>query len=453
MRGGFREVGVDPQGALVGRPGALEGRVAAVGILSVVILPFGESAPGRRVGRVERDRSLDVAMASLFGFGSRETAEERRKRSYASGFFGADEVSLTAEAEKIGKRPCRRCAVICSRRAIRSPAFAASVSRHRTRLDSVSTTSRVTCRGVSLAKEMSQRRHPRRRAPCPTACGVDVRLRVLSRRGEGADGERGNVRERRCDLVGQGELQVVGGSVRPEVLERQDRERGLAGPWTWPKGGDDSPTRLRPRRGGAPPRRIRSVRFSSIGWTGQARGERRPGQMPRTRPPCGGPRVLAGAFQVRLDLGGGLVAQVAVLLERLVQSLAISGGRSGFNLTGGAGARCRIASKMIAGVAPAKSWRPWRGRGARRRRRRGPFARRGNLPAPARATCTTACRSRCRGSSASRERHGRERRRPHASAAGSTAAISARPKSRIFTCPRLLTKMFAGLMSRWTIPF
>ena len=29
----------------------------------------------------------------------------------------------------------------------------------------------------------------------------------------------------------------------------------------------------------------------------------------------------------------------------------------------------------------------------------------------------------------------------------------AKPKSRIFACPRLVTKMFAGLMSRWTIPF
>jgi len=29
----------------------------------------------------------------------------------------------------------------------------------------------------------------------------------------------------------------------------------------------------------------------------------------------------------------------------------------------------------------------------------------------------------------------------------------ASPKSRIFACPRFVTKMFAGLMSRWTIPF
>ena len=28
----------------------------------------------------------------------------------------------------------------------------------------------------------------------------------------------------------------------------------------------------------------------------------------------------------------------------------------------------------------------------------------------------------------------------------------ARPKSRIFACPRAVTKIFAGLMSRWTIP-
>ena len=28
----------------------------------------------------------------------------------------------------------------------------------------------------------------------------------------------------------------------------------------------------------------------------------------------------------------------------------------------------------------------------------------------------------------------------------------ASPKSRILACPRLVTKMFAGLMSRWTMP-
>ena len=32
------------------------------------------------------------------------------------------------------------------------------------------------------------------------------------------------------------------------------------------------------------------------------------------------------------------------------------------------------------------------------------------------------------------------------------AATLARPKSRIFAVPRLVTKMFAGLMSRWTMP-
>ena len=34
-----------------------------------------------------------------------------------------------------------------------------------------------------------------------------------------------------------------------------------------------------------------------------------------------------------------------------------------------------------------------------------------------------------------------------------TGAVTfAKPKSRIFACPRLVMKMFAGLMSRWTIP-
>ena len=28
----------------------------------------------------------------------------------------------------------------------------------------------------------------------------------------------------------------------------------------------------------------------------------------------------------------------------------------------------------------------------------------------------------------------------------------ASPKSRIFACPRVVTKMFAGLISRWMIP-
>jgi len=31
-------------------------------------------------------------------------------------------------------------------------------------------------------------------------------------------------------------------------------------------------------------------------------------------------------------------------------------------------------------------------------------------------------------------------------------ATFASPKSRILACPRLVTKMFAGLMSRWTMP-
>ena len=33
-----------------------------------------------------------------------------------------------------------------------------------------------------------------------------------------------------------------------------------------------------------------------------------------------------------------------------------------------------------------------------------------------------------------------------------TGATFAKPKSRILACPRLVTKMLAGLMSRWTIP-
>ena len=32
------------------------------------------------------------------------------------------------------------------------------------------------------------------------------------------------------------------------------------------------------------------------------------------------------------------------------------------------------------------------------------------------------------------------------------AATFARPKSRILACPRLVTKIFAGLTSRWTMP-
>jgi hypothetical protein len=31
------------------------------------------------------------------------------------------------------------------------------------------------------------------------------------------------------------------------------------------------------------------------------------------------------------------------------------------------------------------------------------------------------------------------------------AVTFARPKSRILACPRLVTKIFAGLMSRWTM--
>jgi hypothetical protein len=29
----------------------------------------------------------------------------------------------------------------------------------------------------------------------------------------------------------------------------------------------------------------------------------------------------------------------------------------------------------------------------------------------------------------------------------------ASPKSKIFACPRFVTKIFAGLMSLWTVPF
>ena len=34
-----------------------------------------------------------------------------------------------------------------------------------------------------------------------------------------------------------------------------------------------------------------------------------------------------------------------------------------------------------------------------------------------------------------------------------TGNLLARPKSKTFALPRLVTKMFAGLMSRWIIPF
>ena len=48
-------------------------------------------------------------------------------------------------------------------------------------------------------------------------------------------------------------------------------------------------------------------------------------------------------------------------------------------------------------------------------------------------------------------RHRRRRRlRPQTLRSGASLA---RPKSRILACPRLVTKMLAGLMSRWTMPF
>ena len=67
--------------------------------------------------------------------------------------------------------------------------------------------------------------------------------------------------------------------------------------------------------------------------------------------------------------------------------------------------------------------------------------------APARATCSRRCRAPCRRSvrRSTRRRVARRRR--------SSARVSfARPKSRIFTRPSCVTKMFSGFRSRWTMP-
>ena len=88
----------------------------------------------------------------------------------------------------------------------------------------------------------------------------------------------------------------------------------------------------------------------------------------------------------------------------------------------------------------------------RRRKKKDPCARPVPCRAPVPATCRRRCRGCCRGWSVAR--HRRRRGAGVGAAAGGLfgAATLARPKSRILAWPRLVTKIFAGLMSRWTMP-
>ena len=85
----------------------------------------------------------------------------------------------------------------------------------------------------------------------------------------------------------------------------------------------------------------------------------------------------------------------------------------------------------------------------RPRRRTGRCARRVPWRGPAPATCRRRCRRLCPGlvRCSLRVRSWRSWRRSPAS-----LVTLASPKSRILACPRLVTKMLAGLMSRWTMP-
>ncbi len=184
---------------------------------------------------------------------------------------------------------------------------------------------------------------------------VHVPFRVLLRGREGADRERGDVGERRRDLVRQRQPQVVGRGVAAEVLEGEDGDRRLAagrgrgasgrcdGPPGAAAGGDEDGGRAEGQR---PPRPIPRC---GGGGAGAAARLAAPGRV----------RVALQALQVRLQLRGALVAQVPVLLEGGVDDALELGGQLRVQaVTGETGARFRIASKMIADVLPAKGCRP-----------------------------------------------------------------------------------------------
>ena len=129
-----------------------------------------------------------------------------------------------------------------------------------------------------------------------------------------------------------------------------------------------------------------------------------------------------------------------------------SAGSAGLSRDGGIGSRLRIASKMTADVSRERLAAPSPSRRAPRRTRTGRCARRAPRRAPARATCRPPCRAPCPGWSGARSADDRRSACDTLGRARASAPSLARPKSRILACPRSVTKMFAGLMSRWTMP-
>ena len=130
-----------------------------------------------------------------------------------------------------------------------------------------------------------------------------------------------------------------------------------------------------------------------------------------------------------------------------------SAGSDGFAWLIGAGSRLRIASKTTAEVSPWNGSDPGGRLVQDRPQREEVGARVGDLPAR--------LLGRHVGDRAHRRARGGELVRLHRGGrlgvlrprAGRARSILARPKSRIFAWPRALTKMLAGLRSRWTMPF
>ena len=127
-----------------------------------------------------------------------------------------------------------------------------------------------------------------------------------------------------------------------------------------------------------------------------------------------------------------------------------SGGTSGFRRTGGTGARLRIASTIVPVLSPRNgrvpvavsySTTPNENKSVRAsngvaRTCSGDIY--DTVPSVLPGSVNSAARERVTSSAAS--------------AAAAPDVAFASPKSRIFGWPRVVRKMFAGLMSRWTMP-
>ena len=249
-------------------------------------------------------------MPRWLGSGSLVRGRLRRKRSYASGFFGRGAASVAIrEPPRSGYRPLRRRCEICSRRPMRS--FAARARGvppdHAVRLgvDHLQGDAELVALGLVMARQ-----HAGDPQLAPRGLGIDVAFGVFLRRRERPDGERRNVGEGRGDFVRQSRAQIVGLGVAREVSKGQHGEGGQAAGSS--------------RRAGR--RVIQTARPAATATRAPAsriqRGARRG---PRRGAGGGGAaavfplraefRVALQALQVRLQLGRALVAQVPVLFE------------------------------------------------------------------------------------------------------------------------------------------